>query len=695
MIKRLSLLLFLLTPSVIWAQTPPLRPSLRGAWKGTKLLLSPNCRTDKPALLPGFHLLPNTAPFAKTPADTPLCQRPGLLLWEAYKERGTKAPLKRPPQVTKKSLPKPSLRPQRKAAPVTPKIDTGRFTDDLGIRERLTRPLGPEKTFGFTMLQFKRLQTKPPSLVSPSTRDKRRFFLGTKPLERRDKGWLTSDQKPPLPPLKMQLPRFDRLAPPDKPLYDQKVWPVPWPEARKVPPAKWSSKWDDPNDQPFNKKKPIPDRSLGPKQVIALLKEANKLRREEKFYDALKRYERILEVIPDHLPALRAKARMLVWLNKLKEARAAYDDLFATSPGDLSGYLGMADLASRERRFKEAIKWYKLYLQYVPNDVDALKGLGRAAARSKQKELAKTSFKKVLTLKKGDLEAGAFLSDRNHTKPFFFSFGMEHRFFTNGRVGMMYEPKFGMKYRNQLFFLAGLRLDFRFLPQATLYELLPHGEIIWTPYMLPGFKFSAFIGGSPLATYYPQMLLDVGAKIPVPFLTTPAISGLINYRFYLFPTRQSHLLIPGVELRLFNFIFLFKYFLNLNYLLDIDQFLVLHALFFQVEWQVLWFLVLKAGVGWGNFADYLLNSFQTPTFGPAAGSAVFAENAFFFNLGAQIELPKSQFLILGYRYYQEAVTLFPQQPPDYEVHFHTIMLSYRVYFDINIGPDNKKKSKEK
>jgi tetratricopeptide (TPR) repeat protein len=649
----------------------PLPNSLKGGAFGIQLSLSRQCQATKRPWGGAFSFLQSTAPFARDVTKTPLCQQPKALLLRSFMKRQGKRPLASP-EVVPKRLP-PVARSLPVASPKGPQVSFGRFRDDLGFRRELTNPVKrPKDPPALRANQLKEGLRKP-MVLAPTGQAKHGAFLG-RPAVRRARGWLP-DAPLALQAPKVQMPVFSRLVPPEKPLYALKEWPAPWPKGKKLPKAKWKEQWNP--DLTTRKKTP----DLTPQDVIKLMKKARALVRRDKFYEALRIYNRILSEDPTHLPALRTKARVLLWLRRLKQSRSTYSDLLTHSPGDLDGYLGMGDLESANKRWKEALQWYQLYLQHRPNDTDTWKKYARAAAQAKRKKLAKAAFKKVLQVEPKNREAKAYMQNRKVKKRFLLSFTMDHRFFLSGRVGQTFEPKFGMRFvDDQFLVLLGLRIDIRHLPQATLGEIFPHAELVWQPLIWRGFKLRTLLGGSPIAQYFPQFMFDVDAEFPLPIPPIPQIKLLMGYRFYLFPTRRSHLLIPGVLVKLFNWGFRLRYFLNLNHLLTSDSALVQHAMHFQVEWQALWWLVLKAGIGFGTFADYLLNSYSVPDFGPAAGTNVFGEDAFFFNLGAQFELPKSQFLILGYRYYQESVTLFPGQPPDYQVHFHTITLAYRLYF---------------
>lgn len=619
-----------------------------------------------------WKALRRVKPFTHTPRSTPLCQASLGLLFHLWQMRKMKEPLKQPSAPDDFRLPSLQvLHKKNKQRPSGPTIRYGHFSDNLGFRNTL-RPTHPKNTFHLQKHRMTVFLKAAPLIRRPTKYIGAQKQSGSFPRHLKLK-WLR-----PLPAFSVLPPLFRKATPPDIPLYDRKEWPTPWKGRAKLAiPSKWNPAWNPPKP----KKKGAPLKTpLSRKQIIAKMKKARSFIRKDKFYEAIQVYRQIVAQNPQNIAALRTLGRVQVWLGQLKSARKTYGDLFTHSPGDVMGYLGMADLETKAGRWKQAIHWYQMYLRHKPNDQRALRRLARVAAKAKRKKLARASFSKILKATPKDREAKAFLAGRKLQKRFFLSFTLQHRFFHSGRVGQTLEPKFGVRFFDQVMILLGVRLDLRHLQSSTLFEMFPHAEAVWRPHFWPGFKLGITMGGSPLALYYPQFMGDINADIPFPFLKLPTIKFLIGYRFYQFPTRQSHLFVPGVLVKLFQFGFRLKYYMNINHLLEGNSTLLQHALFFQTEWQVLWWLVLRAGIGWGNFADYLLNAYVLPTFGPAAGTDVANENAFFFNLGAQIELPKEQFLILGYRYYQEAVTIFPGQPPASEVFFHTVTLAYRLYF---------------
>lgn len=476
-------------------------------------------------------------------------------------------------------------------------------------------------------------------------------------------GWVSGLNKPSW--LKAPVPWVDPT--PEVPLYQHKRWPI-----LQLPPTQPKIS----TTRPWQSFVALA-RNLGMdrSQRQRGLQQAQTLVRSRRYKQALILYEKILKREPEDIETLQAAARVAIWLKQWSKAKHYLRRLFDVVPGDVEGYRLMGDWERARGRPEAAVAWYLLYVRIVPQDQEMWRILARTAAQAKRPHLAKQMYQRILQKSPGDREAKAYLANETLLPRFLISLTTTQQLFTRDRIGQYFEPKFGMRFFNRLLVLVGLGIDLRHFATYTTYDLFPHVEAIWLSPRWKDFKANLFVGGTPIRAYYPHLLLEAGATVPVWRLR---LHGA--YRYTYFAERQAHLFVPGVSFVWEPFLFGVQYYLTLVKDTDANNLQVQHSVRFRAEWQPLWWLVIRAGIGGGDTPDYLLNIVNLPQNGPSAGTEIFAQSIFFFDLNFQFELPHSQFLLFTYRYYQELLFLFPNTPADRATFLHELSLAYRWYF---------------
>jgi tetratricopeptide (TPR) repeat protein len=93
---------------------------------------------------------------------------------------------------------------------------------------------------------------------------------------------------------------------------------------------------------------------------------AEQLFADEKYELALSMYADALEANPDHVHAMRGKARTLLQLDRLDDALAQYDKVISTQPGLGANYANRGILFDRMGRYEQAIADYEKALELDP-----------------------------------------------------------------------------------------------------------------------------------------------------------------------------------------------------------------------------------------------------------------------------------------------------------------------------------------
>jgi len=144
---------------------------------------------------------------------------------------------------------------------------------------------------------------------------------------------------------------------------------------------------------------------------------ANKLFEDGDYQRALEKYDEALNEAPDHIFALRGRARSLMQLGRLEKALATFDAAIALAPDFGATYAIRGILYDRMGRYENAIEDYTRALQLEPKLADGPNWLTRFLRNQPQKppsiadragylrqELAKPENERVLKVPEVDAE---------------------------------------------------------------------------------------------------------------------------------------------------------------------------------------------------------------------------------------------------------------------------------------------------
>ncbi|MCP4701999.1 MAG: tetratricopeptide repeat protein, partial [Gammaproteobacteria bacterium] len=91
---------------------------------------------------------------------------------------------------------------------------------------------------------------------------------------------------------------------------------------------------------------------------------------DERYEKALRDYEEALHMAPDHIHALRGKARTLLQLGHLQEALTVFDRAIAAEPAFAAAYANRGVVHDRMGRYEKAISDYEKALLLNPELAD-------------------------------------------------------------------------------------------------------------------------------------------------------------------------------------------------------------------------------------------------------------------------------------------------------------------------------------
>ena len=132
----------------------------------------------------------------------------------------------------------------------------------------------------------------------------------------------------------------------------------------------------------------------------------------ERFEEALASYDRALAVRPDHAEALSNRGNTLRSLNRLDEALASYDRALAARPDYAEALCNRGAALQARHRFDEAIASYERAIAIRPDYVAAICNRGGALQQLGRFDDALASYDRALTLAPNHAEA---LSNRGVT----------------------------------------------------------------------------------------------------------------------------------------------------------------------------------------------------------------------------------------------------------------------------------------
>jgi len=164
------------------------------------------------------------------------------------------------------------------------------------------------------------------------------------------------------------------------------------------------------------------DSMIGPRNPgdMAYL-EANKLFEDGAYQRALDKYDEALNANPDHIFALRGRARSLMQLGRPEQALAAFDAAISLAPDFGATYANRGILLDRMGRYEKAIEDYTRALELDPelakgphwlvrflrNQPQKPPGIADRAAYLR-KELAKPENERLLKVPEMDAEQRSY-----------------------------------------------------------------------------------------------------------------------------------------------------------------------------------------------------------------------------------------------------------------------------------------------
>ena len=372
--------------------------------------------------------------------------------------------------------------------------------------------------------------------------------------------------------------------------------------------------------------------------------------------EALAAYFKLLRRSPRDGRIRLAMARLHSWLGNHRAARQCYWDVLILNPLDARAYRGLGDVARWSGKGAGAIRWYREYLRLGPGDPEVLRSLARTSMSIGDRKGALRSYEQLLTRRPRDREAGRHLQIRTGKPPreprFSAVAGMTW-FVMPGRP-VWYRPKVevGARPLLELWLHLGLEGRIRAYDVSTLTDVFISGTAIWTPPRVRGLTISATAAGSPGATFAPRFYLELNPEMKLGIFQ--AVAG---YRYYDFPNRQSHVLMPGLSVHLGRVVVMGRYYFSLGL-----PFGARHYVEVRLRWQALGWLIVQPGGGVGDALDYLMETFAPPPTGPAAGSDTAWQLSFHISLALQFVLSRSKRIFVSWAYREEAVEAFPGAP---------------------------------
>jgi protein O-GlcNAc transferase len=111
-------------------------------------------------------------------------------------------------------------------------------------------------------------------------------------------------------------------------------------------------------------------------RIGALLMQGNALASQAQYRDAIRCYEKILELAPRNLDAINNRGNCLSLLGQFAEAIKSYDAIIAARPNDLRAHCNRANALKQLGRCHEALAEYERVLKADPGNTDALYNRG-------------------------------------------------------------------------------------------------------------------------------------------------------------------------------------------------------------------------------------------------------------------------------------------------------------------------------
>lgn len=132
------------------------------------------------------------------------------------------------------------------------------------------------------------------------------------------------------------------------------------------------------------------------KQIKLLL--ARDYLEDEKYNEALDCYNDLLELDPNNVYSLNAKASILVHFKRWNQAIKCYDKLIELNPTCLEPWLGKAFISSNMEMYEEALNYFDKALELQPDNIRTLKEKGKLLNDLERFDEATTCFDKALAV---------------------------------------------------------------------------------------------------------------------------------------------------------------------------------------------------------------------------------------------------------------------------------------------------------
>ncbi len=121
--------------------------------------------------------------------------------------------------------------------------------------------------------------------------------------------------------------------------------------------------------------------------------------------EATDNLEKARRIAPEEPMILLELAVTYEWHHELNKAKALYQSVLASNPASRPALLGIARVARAQYQLRQATDTYVDLLTRDTNDIEALNGQGQLALIDKKFELARTNFKRVLSMQADNGEA--------------------------------------------------------------------------------------------------------------------------------------------------------------------------------------------------------------------------------------------------------------------------------------------------
>jgi tetratricopeptide (TPR) repeat protein len=133
-------------------------------------------------------------------------------------------------------------------------------------------------------------------------------------------------------------------------------------------------------------------------QVTKLINEADRLRKDKKFEEAILKYKDVLKLDPNSVLADYNLGNALYNQGKLDEAIASYQTALRLDPNYAMAYNNLGVTLYDQGKLEDAIAAYQKALQIDPNDAYAQNNLGFALEKQRKLEDAIAAYQKALQI---------------------------------------------------------------------------------------------------------------------------------------------------------------------------------------------------------------------------------------------------------------------------------------------------------